>query len=214
MSFARLGKTSLRLRYFSRRLGGVSSHASSSTTACPRCGFAPQPPPPPPRGNSFLCPTPINNAFCDPLKLAKNIPPPAATRVVTQSPPIEFDSLFHSVSQSVGPISRQNPSLVTTLVPYVPLPSHRVGSLSRTLRLLVFSEHTYRRHGMAFQYLWHCFRAGVTSKLKCPKRSKLAPHLCISKSFLRPPNLLMRPNSNSAPGMINSWWPQGLDIGP
>ena len=83
------------------RLGGVSSHASSSTTACPRCGFAPPPPPPPPRGNSFLCPTSINNAFCDPLKLAKNIPPPAATRVVTQSPPIEFDSLFHSVSQSV-----------------------------------------------------------------------------------------------------------------
>ena len=98
MSFARLDKTSLRLRYFSRRLGGVSSHASSSTTACPRCCFAP---PAPPRGNSFLCPTSINNAFCDPLKLAKNIPPPAATRVVTQSPPIEFDSLFHSVSQSV-----------------------------------------------------------------------------------------------------------------
>ena len=97
-----------------------------------------------PRANSSLCPTTINNAFfCDPLKLAKNIPPPgagAATRVVTQSPPIEFDSFFHSVS----PISRQNPSLVTTLLPL--LPSRRVGSLSRTLGPLVFSEHTYRRH--------------------------------------------------------------------
>ena len=107
---------------------------------CPQCGLAPAPP----RANSSLCPTTINNDFfCDPLKLAKNIPPPgagAATRVVTQSPPIEFDSFFHSVS----PISRQNPSLVTTLLPL--LPSRRVGSLSRTLGPLVFSEHTYRRH--------------------------------------------------------------------
>ena len=88
-----------------------------------------------PRANSSLCPTTINNAFfCDPLKLAKNIPPPgagAATRVVTQSPPIEFDSFFHSVS----PISRQNPSLVTTIAPS----SLLVARLSIPLGLLVFS---------------------------------------------------------------------------
>ena len=99
------------------------------------------------RGPILPCVQPPSiTIFCDPLKLAKNIPPPgagAATRVVTQSPPpppIEFDSFFHSVS----PISRQNPSLVTTLLPL--LPSRRVGSLSRTLGPLVFSEHTYRRH--------------------------------------------------------------------
>ena len=138
VSLARL-EEALPLRFFFR-LDPPLTWLLLQFAVCPQCGLAPAPP----RANSSLCPTTINNDFfCDPLKLAKNIPPPgagAATRVVTQSPPIEFDSFFHSVS----PISRQNPSLVTTLLPL--LPSRRVGSLSRTLGPLVFSEHTYRRH--------------------------------------------------------------------
>ena len=165
-----------------------------------------------PRANSSLCPTTINNAFfCDPLKLAKNIPPPgagAATRVVTQSPPIEFDSFFHSVS----PISRQNPSLVTTLLPSSLSSRRLVVSYPRAVGIL--GAHVPQ----AFQYLWRRFQAGATSKLKCPKRSKRSSHLAALQQAvhmsLTPLEILMRPNSNSAPGMINSWWPQGLDIGP
>ena len=117
MSFARLDKTSLRLRYFfaatlpyadmlnvlgaaGRSRGAILSRVQvrlpSITLFLPRLSRS--------------------------IEIGKKYSSSCAAvpRVATQSPPpIEFDS-FHS--RACSPISRQNPSLVTTLVP-PPLPS-------------------------------------------------------------------------------------------
>ena len=142
LSFARLGKTSLRLRYFFAatlpyadmlNVLGAAGRGRSRGAILSRVQVRL------PSITLFLS-RPSRS-----IEIGKKYSSSCAAavpRVATQSPqsPIEFDS-FHS--RACSPISRQNPSLVTTIAPS----SLLVARLSIPLGLLVFSS-AMNRSGM------------------------------------------------------------------
>ena len=150
MSFARLDKTSLRLRYFFAATLPYADMLSALGAAGRRS---------PSRRGAILSRVQVRlpsitlflSRLSRSIEIGKKYSSSSSScaaavpRVATQSPPpIEFDS-FHS--RACSPISRQNPSLVTTIAPSLLLLLLLVAWLSIPLGLLVLSR-AMNRSGM------------------------------------------------------------------